>query len=101
MNGRRSATGSGRTSGPERFFVPPYVGGRGWLGVRLDVPDIDWDEIEELLADAYRQVAPRRLVAEARVERHEPTVDVAQERALGGHGHGRALGLPRRDAAHL
>lgn len=53
-------------SDPERFFVPPYVGHRGWLGVRLDVPDVpvDWDEIAELVADAYRMVAPRRLVAE-------------------------------------
>jgi len=36
---------------------------RGWLGVWLDVPD-DWDEIAELVADAYRVVAPKRLVAE-------------------------------------
>jgi hypothetical protein len=47
---------------PERYFVPPYVGGRGWLGVRLDVP-VDPDEIAELVADAYRVVAPRTLVA--------------------------------------
>ena len=51
------------TVDPERFFVPPYVGGRGWLGVRLDVPDIDWDEIAELVTDAYRQVAPKALLA--------------------------------------
>jgi hypothetical protein len=48
---------------PERFFVPPYVGHRGWLGVWLDVP-VDWDEISDLVADAYRRVAPQRLVAE-------------------------------------
>lgn len=48
---------------PERFFRPPYVGGRGWLGVRLDVA-LDWDEIESLCRDAYRVVAPKRLVAE-------------------------------------
>ncbi|HET8631032.1 MAG TPA: MmcQ/YjbR family DNA-binding protein [Thermomicrobiales bacterium] len=47
---------------PERFFVPPYVGHRGWLGVYLDVP-VDWDEIAALVADAYRLVAPRRLLA--------------------------------------
>jgi hypothetical protein len=50
-------------SDPERFFVPPYVGHRGWLGVRLDVP-VDWDEVAELVADAYRTVAPKRLLAE-------------------------------------
>jgi len=48
---------------PERFFVPPYVGHRGWLGVWLDVP-VDWDEIADLVSEAYRTVAPRRLVAE-------------------------------------
>jgi hypothetical protein len=47
---------------PDRFFVPPYVGGRGWLGVRLDVP-VDWDEVAEIVTDAYRLVAPARLVA--------------------------------------
>lgn len=47
---------------PERFFVPPYVGHRGWLGVRLD-RDLDWAEVAEIVQDAYRQVAPRRLVA--------------------------------------
>ena len=48
---------------PARYFVPKYVGGRGWLGVYLDVPDIDWGEIEELVEDAYRTVAPKSLVA--------------------------------------
>jgi hypothetical protein len=47
---------------PRRFFRPPYVGGRGWLGVYLDV-DVDWDEVAELVADAYRVIAPKRLVA--------------------------------------
>ena len=49
-------------SEPERFFRPPYVGGRGWLGVRLDV-DVDWDEIAALCEDAYRVIAPKRLIA--------------------------------------
>lgn len=51
-------------SDPERFFVPPYVGGKGWLGVRLDVPKLDWDEIAEIIEEAYRQVAPKKLIAE-------------------------------------
>lgn len=45
---------------PERFFRPPYVGGRGWLGLRLD-GDVDWDEVEAICEDAYRTVAPKRL----------------------------------------
>ncbi len=48
---------------PERFFRPPYVGGRGWVGVYLDVPDIDWGEIAAIVTDAYRTVAPATLVA--------------------------------------
>ena len=47
---------------PRRFFRPPYVGHRGWLGVRLD-RDPDWAEIAELCEDAYRVVAPKALVA--------------------------------------
>ena len=46
---------------PGRFFVPPYVGHRGWLGVRLDV-DVDWDEIAGIIEDSYRQVAPKTLL---------------------------------------
>jgi hypothetical protein len=46
---------------PERYFRPPYVGVRGWLGVRLDVPNVDWDEIGDLVVEAYLQVAPNRL----------------------------------------
>ncbi|MGO8961116.1 MAG: MmcQ/YjbR family DNA-binding protein [Streptosporangiaceae bacterium] len=47
---------------PGRYFVPPYVGSRGWLGLRLDVP-VDWTEIAEIVQDGYREVATRRLVA--------------------------------------
>ena len=47
---------------PARFFRPPYVGHRGWLGVYLDVP-VDWGQIEDLVTDAYRRVAPGRLLA--------------------------------------
>ena len=47
---------------PARFFRPPYVGHRGWLGVQLDV-EPDWAEMAEICADAYRQVAPKTLVA--------------------------------------
>jgi hypothetical protein len=50
-------------SDPDRFFRPPYVGHRGWLGVRLDRP-VDRVELAELCEDAYRTVAPKRLLAE-------------------------------------
>jgi predicted DNA-binding protein (MmcQ/YjbR family) len=43
----------------ERFFVPPYVGGKGWLAMYLDAA-MDWSEIAELVEDSYRQKAPKR-----------------------------------------
>ena len=52
-------------SDPERFFVPPYVGHRGWLGMRLD-RGIHWDELAGIAEDAYAEVAPPKLVEMAR-----------------------------------
>ena len=49
---------------PDRFFVPPYVGHRGWLGVRLD-RGVDWDELAGIAEDAYAEVAPAKLLREA------------------------------------
>jgi hypothetical protein len=51
---------------PERFFVPPYVGHRGWLGVRLD-RGLHWDELTGIAEDAYAEVAPAKLVQAARI----------------------------------
>ncbi|MBA3658393.1 MAG: MmcQ/YjbR family DNA-binding protein [Gemmatimonadales bacterium] len=45
---------------PQRFFVPPYVGPSGWVGVRL-TGRVDWRELADLLEDSYRLVAPKRL----------------------------------------
>jgi hypothetical protein len=53
---------------PERFFVPPYVGHRGWVGVRLDHA-LDWDELEGIVEDAYAEVAPPKLLAAAMRDR--------------------------------
>lgn len=50
-------------SDPMHYFTPPYVGHRGWLGVFLDV-ELDWEEIAELVVEAYRVVAPKRLLTE-------------------------------------
>ena len=47
---------------PERFYVPPYTGHNGWVGVRLTGP-VDWDELEDLIAESYRMTAPKRLSA--------------------------------------
>ena len=63
MRGAPGHPGDPVAADPERFFRPPYVGHRGWVGVYLDVP-VDWEEAAELVTDAYRTVAPRRLVAQ-------------------------------------
>jgi hypothetical protein len=49
------------TSDPKRFFVPPYVGHRGWVGVRID-GRADWRRVTTVVRDAYVQVAPKRLL---------------------------------------
>jgi hypothetical protein len=46
---------------PEHYFVPPYVGHRGWIGVRLD-RDLAWDAIAGAIEEAYIAVAPQRLI---------------------------------------
>jgi predicted DNA-binding protein (MmcQ/YjbR family) len=51
-------------SEPERFFVPKYVGSKGWVGVRLDLrAGPDWDEMAEMIAESYCLIAPKRLAA--------------------------------------
>jgi hypothetical protein len=48
---------------PDRFFVPAYIGGRGWVGIWLDIDDVDWDRVEALILDSYRLVAPKKLAS--------------------------------------
>lgn len=48
-------------SEPDRYYRPPYVSHRGWIGLRLDV-DPDWGEVTQVIETAYRQVAPKTLV---------------------------------------
>jgi predicted DNA-binding protein (MmcQ/YjbR family) len=47
---------------PEQFFVPPYVGHKGWVGMRLDMKP-DWEEVAALVRRSYRLIAPKRLAA--------------------------------------
>ena len=47
---------------PDRFFVPPYLGVKGWVGVRLDEPAPDWDEIRDLLWDAWTMSVTKTLL---------------------------------------
>ena len=50
---------------PERFYLPAYIGPRGWVGLRLDVSGLDWNEVAELVTGSYKLIAPKRLVAGA------------------------------------
>jgi hypothetical protein len=45
---------------PERFFIPPYVGHKGWIGVVLDA-SVDWDDVAGLVRRSWRMTAPKRL----------------------------------------
>ena len=47
---------------PEFYFVPPYLGPSGWIGMRLDHPDTDWDRVADRIATSWELVAPRRLL---------------------------------------
>ena len=48
-------------SAPERFYLPAYIGPKGWVALRLDIGKVDWEEVTELVAASYRQIAPKRL----------------------------------------
>ena len=63
---------------PDRFFVPRYVGHRGWLGVRLD-RGLDWDELAGICEDAYAQVAPQRLLDAVVSRLHDPEETVREQ----------------------
>jgi len=50
-------------SDPFRFYLPAYIGPRGWVALRLDRGEIDWDEVAGFAADSFRLAAPKRLAA--------------------------------------
>jgi hypothetical protein len=57
-------------SDPGRFFVPKYVGSKGWVGVRLDLDEQpDWEEMAEMIVESYAMTAPKRLMARWEQER--------------------------------
>ena len=55
---------------PDRYFVPAYVGSKGWIGIRLG-PGLDWGEISEIAEESYRMTAPKKLAAGLDVSRSE------------------------------
>jgi predicted DNA-binding protein (MmcQ/YjbR family) len=48
---------------PAKFYMPAYIGPRGWVGLRLDRPPVDWREVAEFVRSSYRAVAPKKLAS--------------------------------------
>jgi len=46
---------------PKRYYLPAYIGPRGWVALRLDLGKIDWDEVRELLLGSFLLTAPKHL----------------------------------------
>ena len=69
--------------GPGRFYIPAYIGPQGWVALRLDAGEIDWVEVEELVAASYRLVAPKTLTEppESRTAAR-PSGDAVDDREL-------------------
>ena len=52
-------------SNPDKFYIPAYIGSKGWVALRLDRGEIDWEEVSELVTGSYRMVAPKTLAMRA------------------------------------
>jgi hypothetical protein len=52
---------------PDRYYIPAYVGPRGWVGLRLDTSTVDWQEVAELVTESFALTAPKRLAASVQV----------------------------------
>jgi hypothetical protein len=65
----RAASGVNRllvARDPVNYHIPAYVGPKGWAGLWLDLPELDWSAVHELVVDAYCLTAPKTLVAQVR-----------------------------------
>jgi predicted DNA-binding protein (MmcQ/YjbR family) len=49
---------------PRKFYSPAYIGPRGWVGLRLDIGKVDWEEVRDLVTASYLQAAPKKLAAQ-------------------------------------
>ena len=50
-------------SGPDRFYLPAYIGSRGWIALRMDRAALNWTEVKELVRGSYLQMAPKKLAS--------------------------------------
>jgi hypothetical protein len=53
---------------PRKFYLPAYIGPRGWVGLRLDRGKVDWAEVRDLVTASYLQAAPKRLAERVEAE---------------------------------
>jgi hypothetical protein len=53
---------------PARFYLPAYLASKGWVALRLDVGEVDWDEVRDLLLGSYTLIAPKRLAERVKAE---------------------------------
>ena len=70
-------------SDPKRFYMPAYIGPRGWVARRLDVGKIDWDEVRELLTHSYKLIVPGRRIARGGAETRRGTAKKPGRSAAG------------------
>ncbi len=63
---------------PERYFIPAYIGPRGWVGYDVDLGHEDWGEVRELIVESYRLAAPKRLAAALGVSEYQAGVSEYQ-----------------------
>jgi hypothetical protein len=72
MKAQKGLQGALIARDPARYFFPPYVGGKGWVGVLLNAAgEPDWDELEELIMESYCMTAPKALVKQVVVNETE------------------------------
>ena len=62
VRGDKGENGQLVLADPTKFFLPPYVARHGYIGIYLDIDDVDWEEVRELILDGYRIVAPKKFV---------------------------------------
>jgi len=53
---------------PKRFYMPAYIASKGWVALRLDVGEVDWDEVKDLISGSYQLIAPKKLAAMVRAD---------------------------------
>lgn len=94
LKGAEGAQGLLVEADSQCFFVPPYVGAKGWVGIYLDTSRVDWSMLSELIQESYALIAPKRLLSEQRMVKR-PTAKRPPPKVKGARARGRRDGRPR------